>query len=342
MSETTIEIPTNQNQIVGKKALPTIRPYVDKTVFNMGLENYNLALHDGTFHDEQLMCLEVNGVLRYVTGLNEFAPEVKKLPEEQKKAKIKQIRQIVAQLEMELATNVVDPEDKDFWSKVVLLRPDNHEFWGKISIRCGNEPVFLDPVNNPHDLIKLCAIEAGGFSIIAPSYEWARSQHKPPKFYLDKAVETMSTKTELKKLRNKAKAELEKLYAKNINKLFYIMKVIEINSIQYKKSTPPDILYDNADTFIDGNGSEPNERKAITAFSDAAKLDMETLKIRAIIKDATFLNVVYSKPDGFVYHRASNVLMGRGVEDITEYLKNPLNEQILSDILSNVEKQWNL
>jgi hypothetical protein len=46
--------------------------------------------------------------------LNEFAPEVKALPEEEQEAKVKQIRMVVAQLEKELAANVVDPEDKEF------------------------------------------------------------------------------------------------------------------------------------------------------------------------------------------------------------------------------------
>jgi len=338
--ELTVETPMNQVQAAAK-ALPTIRPYIDKGIFNLGLEHYNLALHDGTFHKEDLMCLEENGVSRYVTGLNEFAPEIKKLPIEQREAKIKEIRTIVSQLERELATNIVEVDDEDFWAKVKLLRPDNHEFWGKISLRCGNTPVFLDPLGNPHDLIKICAIEAGGFSMIAPTYEYARSQHKPPKFYLDKVAETVATKTEVKKMRNKAKAELQKLYDKNINKLFYVLKIIDLNSIQYKKSTPNDTLYDNADIFIEGDGSESNERKAAQSFLDVAKLDMETLKVRAIIKDATFLNVIIQKPDGFVYHRSTNVLLGRGPADITEYLKNPLNDEILSDILKHVEKQWN-
>ncbi len=340
LETSTVETPITQ--LAGqRKNLPTIRPYVDKAIFNMGLENYNLSLHDGTFHKEDLMCLEENGVLRYVTGLNEFAPEIKRLPIEQREAKIKEIRAIVAELEQELATNIVDPNDEHFWTKVKLLRPDNHAFWSNISLRCGNTPVFLDPVNNPHDLIKVYAIEAGGFSMIAPTYEYARSQHKPPKFYLDKVVETAATKTEVKKMRNKAKAELQKLYDKNINKLFYVLKIIDINSIQYKKSTPNDTLYENADTFIEGEGSEANERRAAQSFLDIAKLDMETLKVRAIIKDATFLNIIIQKPDGFVYHRSSNSLLGRGPADITEYLKNPLNDQILSDILTHVEKQWN-
>ena len=59
----------------------------------------------------------MNGVKRYVTGLNEFSPEVKMLPKTEKEAKIKEIRSVVAQLEAELAANVVDPDDKDFWNK---------------------------------------------------------------------------------------------------------------------------------------------------------------------------------------------------------------------------------
>ena len=58
-----------------------IRPYVDNAKSNMGLEKYEQALFDGIFHEEQLACLEINGIKRYLTGLNEFAPEVKKLPD---------------------------------------------------------------------------------------------------------------------------------------------------------------------------------------------------------------------------------------------------------------------
>ena len=98
---------------VGKQYTSTIaiRPYVDATKSNMGLEKYDLALFDGVFHEEQLACLEINGIKRWVTGLNEFAPEIKKLPEEFKEAKIKDIRQTIAQLEKELAANVIDEKD---------------------------------------------------------------------------------------------------------------------------------------------------------------------------------------------------------------------------------------
>jgi len=321
----------------------SVKPFFDPNKPNLGLEKYGLALFDGVFHEEQLACIERNGVKRYITGLNEFAPEIKLIPDpEVRAAKVKEIRTVVAQLERELATNVIDPNDPDFWNKVVLLRPNNDEFWEKISIRCGNDPVILDPTKDPYDLIKLYAIEAGGFSIVCKSFDEARSRAVPPKFYLDRFVDTVSTKTEVSKLRNKALSELIKMFDKNQNKLFYVCKVVDGNSVQYKKSTPNDVMYDNMDKYITGQGIETNLRRAAQTFLDACNLDMETLKIKSIVKDATFYKFINPKSDGFIYHTDTSSLMGRNVADCIEYLKNPLNDAILLDLTKKIEKYWNV
>lgn len=332
---TMVEVPT------GKKTKIAIRPFVDKREENMGLEKYNMTLYDGVVHYEQLACLENNGVIRYITGLNEFAPEIKMLPQELREARVKQIRASVAELEKELASNVLDVDDVDFWNKVVLLKPNNSDFWNKINIQCGNEPTFLD-VNNPYDRIKLYAIEAGGFDLIAKSYEDAKSKIKAPKFYLDKEEETVSTRTEYKKLRNKALSELEKLYGKNITKLFYIAKVVDLNSSQYKKSTPKDILYDNMDKHINGEGAESNMERASKDFINAANSDMETLKLRSIVKDAAYYKLISTKADGYFYHMQTGTILGRNVSDVVEYLKNPINEDIYKALNTEVEKLWNM
>lgn len=325
-----------------KQGSISIKPYFDESMSNMGLEKYGLSLYDGVYHEEQLSCLEMNGVKRYVTGLNEFAPEIKLIQDkEQREAKIKEIRKIVAQCEKELAANVLDVDDKDFWTKVVLLKPNNDEFWNKISIRCGNEPLFFEPHKDPYDLIKLYAIEAGGFSIVSKSYEEARSRAVPPKFYLDKYQETVSTTTEYKKLKNRALSELQKLYDKDNTKLLYIAKIVDTNSVQYKKNTPNDVVYDNMDRFISGDGSEKNKKRSAHQFIDTAKLDMETLKLRATIKDASFYKFIATKSDGFIYHMESNTMLGRNPLDVLEFFKNPLNDQILNMVMKLVEKQWN-
>ena len=337
MSSVTIVESYPQN----KKSTIAIRPYFNSNVDNMGLQKYGLSLFEGAFHEEQLACLEINGIKRYVTGLNEFAPEVKMLPADEQEAKIKEIRRVVSFLEKALAANVVEPEDKDFWNKITLLKPNNEQLWDRIKIRVGNEAVYLEPEKDPYDLIKLYAIEAGGFSMISKSLDEARNQNIPVKFYLDKLEETASVKTEVKKLRNKALSELQKLFDKNQNKLFYVAKVLDVNSAQYKKSTPNDIIYDNMDKYINGESVEKDKKKTAQRFIDATNLDMEALKIRAIVKDSSYYKFIATKADGFIYHMESTTMLGRTPSDIVEYLKNPLNEEILVDLTRKVEKYWN-
>lgn len=100
-----------------KKSSIAIRPFFDSSMSNMGLEKYGLSLFDGAFHEEQLACLEINGIKRYLTGLNEFSPDIKQLPADEAEAKVKQIRMVVSQLEKELAANIVDPKDENFWKQ---------------------------------------------------------------------------------------------------------------------------------------------------------------------------------------------------------------------------------
>jgi len=336
MSYTQVELPTLKSGNV------SIKPYFDSQMSNLGLEKYGMALHDGVFHEEQLACIEQNGIKRYITGLNEFAPDVKMIKDpEAREAKIKEIRAVVSELERDLNANFVEPDDADFWNKIKLLSPSNYLFWNTITIRCGNQPIYLDPIKDPHAVIKLYAIEAGGFSILAKSYEDARARAVPPKFYLDKLIDTVSTKTEVKKLKNKALSELQKLFDNNTNKLFYVAKVVDGHSTQYKKSTPNDIVYDNMDKFINGEGVETNHKRAAQSFLDAAALDMETLKIKTLIKDATFYKFIAPKIDGFIYHIDTSIMMGRNPSDCLEFLRNPLNESVLISITKGVEKFWN-
>ena len=320
-----------------------VKPFVDNTKDNMGLQNYNMAIFPGTYHEEQIAAIERNGVIRFITGLDEFAPEVQNIRDpEKREAVIHNIRSVVAYLEKILATNVIDVEDDDFWNKVKLLKPSNVEFFGKISMRCGNEPVFLDPANDPYDLIKFMAIEAGGFDLIAKSYDDALAQAVAPKFYLDKEVHTVSTRTSEKRLHNQAAALLDKVANGNPIKLLYITKVIDTNSASYRNSTPVDVLYEALDDYIAGKGVEANKRRAAEHFMEVAEMDMESLKLKALVKDATFYKVISLKADGMLYHTATSTMLGRNVSDVVLYLKNPVNEEILVKLLEEIENYWKL
>ena len=69
---------------------------------------------------------------------------------------------------------------------------------------------------------------------------------------------------------------------------------------------------------------------------------METLTLRAMVKDATYYKIIITKADGFIYHTDTSSLMGRNAADCIEYLKNPLNDSILLDLTKKVEKFWNV
>jgi hypothetical protein len=320
----------------------SVRPFVDQNKENMGLEEYNMAVFPGIHHVEQLAAIERNGVIRYITGLDEFAPEVQNIKDPDiKKSVIRNIRSVVAHLEKMLATNVLNIDDEEFWNKVKLVRPDNHQFWSKIEIKCGNDTVHMDPASDPYDLIKFMAIEAGGFDIIAKSFEDAVAQAVPPKFYLDKEVHTVSAKTSYKRLRNKAIGMLDKMMDKNFKKLLYVTKAIDSNSVSYKNHTPADVLYDVMDEYINGLGIESNKTRAAESFINTASLDMETLKLKALVKDATFYKVISLKADGMLYHTQTSTVMGRNVSDVVEYLRSPINEEILVRLLQEIETHWN-
>jgi hypothetical protein len=90
-----------------RKTAIAIRPFFDSRTSNMGLEEYGMTLFDGVTHTEQLACLENNGVTRYITGLNEYAPEIKLLNAEEKEARVRQIREAITELEMLLVLKIL-------------------------------------------------------------------------------------------------------------------------------------------------------------------------------------------------------------------------------------------
>jgi hypothetical protein len=69
---------------------------------------------------------------------------------------------------------------------------------------------------------------------------------------------------------------------------------------------------------------------------------METLKLKAIIQDGSIYNLIVHKPDGMLYHRQTNAMMGRNVSALVEYLKNPANDDVLRRLMVEVESHWNV
>lgn len=317
----------------------TIKAYTDPNQENMGLEKYNYVVFPNTFQVESLAAVEQNGKIRYLTGLNEFAPEVKQIKDSEKKAAvIKDIRETIVLLERERAFNQLNSEDADFWSKVELFKPNNTEIWSKVFLKLGNDDIVLDPKENLDHLIIVKAIENGGFSLVASNFEEAK--RTKAKWYLDRLIDTVSTNVSISKLKNKAGAILEQLSEDSPRKLFYIAKNIDANSAQYSNKTLPGVIYSNLDIYINAKGYDNNLKRCATTFIENSEMSVEDLKIKAIIKDASFYKYIIVKPDGMLYEATQNVMLGRNVSDILEYLKNPTNEDMLDLLMAKIEDIW--
>jgi hypothetical protein len=326
-------------QKIVRKRISKVIPYLDGKSSNFGLAEYKEVIAPTAVRTEYLACLEVNGVPRYLTGLDEYAPEVQRIEDKKKKdAVIKEIREKVAFLERALIANPIDIKDEKFWEKVKVVHPTNYKFWEGIYIAVSNEPLFLD-YDDPNQLILLCAIKAGGFSDIASSFDDARMSPISPKFYLDEETSTAMAKNEVTRLKNKAKASLEDLMAAGGKKLFFVTKNIDSNSYRYTNATSSDVMYAFLDEYIDGKG-QFNAKQASINFNKALEMSQEDLMLRAVIADASFHKIINRKADQRLYHHKSDTMVGGNVEDVVEYLKNPLNSKVADQLIKEVELRW--
>ena len=209
-----------------------------------------------------------------------------------------------------------------------------------MSLKCSNDPVFLDPIKNTDHLLTLLAIENGGYPGIAKSFEDAKSGARDKKWYLDKQSDTVGTRATSSKIKNQALGVLEELSEENPRKLLFIAKMTEANSVQYHYGTLPSVVYDNMDSFITGKSSEQVIKHAAGLFLSYSEMSLRELKIRSLIKDATFYKYMITKGDGLIYTKSDNTMLGRNTSEVYEYLVNPLNERVLDSLLLKIEATW--
>jgi hypothetical protein len=345
----------------------SIRPFLSGKS-NMGLEKYNLVIADGVKHRACISVLGVDRIKTYVTGLNEQSQEMLELKKEsatnkekleEYEAKVKEIRQIVARAERELNGNYTldheDPNivnDKEFWTKVRMFHsvvPDQFDeqrkrissYWDDITLELDNHGQVLDE-RDIRDVLLIKIAEAGGFSLIAPSYETAAESGKY-KFYLDKRSKSSSIKVSGRKLRDEAGSALLKLYKGDSNKLFYITKLVSLDSLYYrigKNNTPLDVFYDDCSRYLDGEGIEKSKEEASKKFIEYCKLEMDELRLRCMVKDGTALRMLSYKPDGSIYYIPTGTPMGKTVPECIVFLKDPLNQDIYKALNEDLQKAW--
>jgi hypothetical protein len=95
------------------------------------------------------------------------------------------------------------------------------------------------------------------------------------------------------------------------------------------------------DNYINGFGPESSKKKAASQFLEVSKLDMEELKIRALIKDALYYRFITTKAGGWIEPIDSGIKLGKTPSECLQFLKNPENEESLMSLLEKVEPYWN-
>jgi len=343
-----------------------IKCFVNPNVSNSGLERYGMSIFDGASQKDTIFIKEVTpgtltkeAVYKVVNGLDESAPELQRMSEEERNAAKKDIRDTIATVhQMLFGGDPVDPsiKNKDFWKQCSELSPTNVSFWGNdkeypqgFTLELTDAGMFLD-MSNPMDILVERAIRAGGYkALIAPSLEDAYSwpYPNPPKFYLDKLENTAAINTEYRKIVNKAKSHLDDLRDTDIERLLLIARNFDPDPTQYKRSTPADIVYLNMDRGIDGELWEKNKRMSAQKFLDLCNLSGEELAIRSIVKCATKYRFLDHRIEdktnrtGTIYFMEDGVPVGRTVEDAVQFLKNPLNQDILKRLKAKVDNELN-
>tara|TARA_Y100001980_G_C14300234_1_gene128011 strand:- start:244 stop:615 length:372 start_codon:yes stop_codon:yes gene_type:complete len=121
----------------------------------------------------------------------------------------------------------------------------------------------------------------------------------------------------------------------------YVAKIVDFDSVQYTKNTPVDVIYENMDIHINGEGTESNKKKAAESFIKASKLSMEDLKVSALVKDCLYYRFITTKAGGWIETLDSGIKLGKRQEEVVTFLKKPEQEEVLTSLLSKVESYWN-
>ena len=86
--------------------------------------------------------------------------------------------------------------------------------------------------------------------------------------------------------------------------------------------------------------ADSDKKICAKTFIEASETSVEILKIKAIVKDATFYKYITAKSDNMLYETATNTALGRNVSEVLEYMLNPINDDVLDRLMENVESLW--
>lgn len=321
-----------------------IKPYVNKSIYNMGLEKNNEVVFPNTYQSEAMGYIQLAGenVKRYLTGLDESSPMVAKITDHDTRNEYcKNIRLEVRRLEKMLFNNY-QIEDSDlesadkFWKKVTKLHSTNHDFWKSITLeKLTNSPYFLDVENNPKHALLFHGIIGGGFTLVAKSYKDAAIAALPPKFYLEYEDNEAIVETENKRNLNKAIAYLSSLDEEGDTfKMFYIIRSITHRYKDLSNTAKSQVLYNIIDKYLNGELDEVNKLRAANNFIKLYKLDNKELVVTALVNTLISNNsIIYDNLNKVYFSNDLQTRLGKDKNDVVKFLISKENEELLERLV---------
>jgi len=271
----------------------TIRQIPDEYAESTGLAKYNRSRMPRCF-DRLSPSLGQDG--RFVTGLDELSMSITRIQDDKerefKKEEIKHLRESLEKL-----TGNELGGTSEFWETFYIeLKADNDLILNR---------------SNPKDVIRYNVLVANNYA--APSKEEAGNPiYKDCKYFVFTAEKENKEKVGVRKLKDKARAELLKM---SDDKDYMLLIGQFLDGKKYHEDLDADSLYSMLSDYI-----ESNKEKAVDKFLKAVKKDKQEIQFKLVV-DKAILSRIIKLNDG--YYQRGQVTLGRTPAEVYMNLSTP-------------------
>jgi hypothetical protein len=255
---------------------------------------------------------------RYRTGLDENASYLFNLPDEERKAEIKRIKETKARLEQKTGFDLNSNSKYYNYSSDL---PDEQ----KISpVKLTNQDKFFD-LSNPIDEITWNWVRV--HPMIAPSLEAYKQGKVHPdmvQYYIVNEELEERSKFSKKQEINKAIVQLDNMTIPKRRKIARLM------GLPVSDNTKEEIVYNLLDSALKDGEFKDGEYKGMSTihlFNDLLKMTEERINVKDVVEQSITHGIYRIKKGGAVYEGEMEISPSK--EELVNHLIDPLNQEEL-------------
>lgn len=255
---------------------------------------------------------------RYRTGLDENASYLFNLPDEERKAEIKRIKETKARLEQKTGF------DLNSNSKYYNYSSDLPEEQKISPVKLTNQDKFFD-LSNPIDEITWNWVRV--HPMIAPSLEAYKQGKVHPdmvQYYIVNEELEERSKFSKKQEINKAIVQLDNMTIPKRRKIARLM------GLPVSDNTKEEIVYNLLDSALKDGEFKDGEYKGMSTihlFNDLLKMTEERINVKDVVEQSITHGIYRIKKGGAVYEGEMEISPSK--EELVNHLIDPLNQEEL-------------